>query len=244
MAQIKKEDEMDERFSRTEALIGSESLNKLKNAKVAIFGIGGVGGYVLEGLVRSGVGELLLVDSDTVALTNINRQIIANDESVGKYKVEVAKERAKSINPDVKIDTRIAFFSAETENDFDFSHYDYIVDAIDTVSSKIALIMKAEREGAKIISSMGTGNKLNPLAFEITDIYKTSVCPLARVMRAELKKRGVKKLKVLFSKEEPIKALASDSDAPKTRHAPASISFVPSVAGLAIAGEVIKDLIR
>ena len=235
---------MDERFSRTEALIGSEALNKLKNAKVAIFGIGGVGGYVLEGLVRSGVGELLLVDSDTVALTNINRQIIANDESVGKYKVELAMERAKSINPDVKIDTRIAFFSTETENDFDFSRYDYIVDAIDTVSSKIALILKAEREGAKIISSMGTGNKLNPLAFEITDIYKTSVCPLARVMRAELKKRGVKKLKVLFSKEEPIKALAADSDAPKTRHAPASISFVPSVAGLAIAGEVIKDLIK
>ena len=235
---------MDERFSRTEALIGNEALQKLKNSKVAIFGIGGVGGYVLEGLVRSGVGEFLLVDSDTVALTNINRQIIADTGTVGKYKTEVAAERARSINPDVKIDTRIAFFSTETENDFDFSDCDYIVDAIDTVSSKIALIMKAEREGAKIISSMGTGNKLNPLAFEITDIYKTSVCPLARVMRTELKKRGIKKLKVLYSKEEPIKALASDSDAPKTRHAPASISFVPSVAGLAIAGEVIKDLTK
>ena len=233
---------MNERFSRTEALIGSEALKKLNNSKVAIFGIGGVGGYVLEGLVRSGVGEILLVDSDTVALANINRQIIATEDTIGKYKVEVAAERAKSINPDIKIDTRIAFFSEESENQFDFSTYDYIVDAIDTVSSKIALIMKAEREGAKIISSMGTGNKLNPLAFEITDIYKTSVCPLARVMRTELKKRGIKKLKVLFSKEEPIKALANDADAPKTRHAPASISFVPSVAGLAIAGEVIKDI--
>ncbi len=234
---------MDERFSRTEALIGSEALKKLKNSRVVIFGIGGVGGYVLEGLVRSGVGEILIVDSDTVALTNLNRQIIATEETVGKYKVDVAAERAKSINPDIKINTRIAFFSAENENEFDFSSYDYVIDAIDTVSSKIALIMKAEREGAKIISSMGTGNKLNPLAFEITDICKTSVCPLARVMRAELKKRGVKKLKVLFSKEEPIKALANDADAPKTRHAPASIAFVPSVAGLAIAGEVIKDLI-
>lgn len=234
---------MDERFSRTEALIGSEAISKLKRAKVAIFGVGGVGGYALEALVRSGVGEIDLIDSDTVAPTNINRQIIATDETIGKYKVEVAAERAKSINPNVKINTRIAFFSPENEDSFDFSCYDYIIDAIDTVSSKIALILKAEREGIKIISSMGTGNKLNPLSFEISDIYKTSVCPLARVMRAELKKRGVRKLKVLYSKEEPIKALASDSDSPKTRHAPASISFVPSVAGLVIGGEVIKDLI-
>ena len=234
---------MNERFSRTEALIGSEALKKLNNSRVAIFGVGGVGGYALEALVRSGVGEIDLIDSDTVAPTNINRQIIATEETIGKYKVEVAKERARSINPNVKINTRIAFFSTENENEFDFSVYDYIIDAIDTVSSKIALILKAAREGVKIISSMGTGNKLDPLAFEITDIYKTSVCPLARVMRAELKKRGIKKLKVLYSKEEPIKALASDDDAPKTRHAPASISFVPSVAGLAIGGEVIKDLI-
>lgn len=235
---------MNERFARTEALIGSEALNKLKKARVAIFGVGGVGGYALEALVRSGIGEIDLIDSDTVAESNLNRQIIATEESIGKYKVDVAAARAKSINPDIKINTRIAFFSSENENEFDFSACDYIIDAIDTVSSKIALILKAEREGTKIISSMGTGNKLDPLAFEITDIYKTSVCPLARVMRTELKKRGVKKLKVLYSKEEPIKALASDSDTPKTRHAPASISFVPSVAGLAIAGEVIKDLIK
>ena len=239
-----KEDSMSERFSRTEALIGKEALEKLKNSRVAIFGIGGVGSYALEALVRSGVGEIDLIDSDTVAATNLNRQIIATEATIGKYKVDAAKERAQSINPDIKINTRTAFFSAENENEFDFSGIDYIIDAIDTVSSKIALILKAEREGVKIISSMGTGNKLNPLAFEITDIYKTSVCPLARVMRAELKKRGVKKLKVLYSKEEPVKALADDEDAPKTRHAPASISFVPSVAGLAIAGEVIKDLIK
>lgn len=235
---------MSERFSRTEALIGKDAAQKLKKARVAVFGIGGVGSYALEALVRSGVGEIDLIDSDIVAPTNLNRQIIATETTIGKYKVEVAAQRAKSINPDVKINTRIAFFSAENENEFDFSSYDYVIDAIDTVSSKIVLILKAEREGVKIISSMGTGNKLNPLAFEITDIYKTSVCPLARVMRTELKRRGIKKLKVLYSKEEPIKALADDGDAPKTRHAPASIAFVPSVAGLAIAGEVIKDLIK
>ena len=235
---------MDERFSRTETLLGKGAMEKLKNSRVAVFGVGGVGGYALEALVRSGVGEIDLIDSDVVAKTNINRQIIATEDSIGKYKVDVAKERAESINPEVKINTRIAFFSPENASDFDFSAYDYIIDAIDTVSSKLALIEKAVRGGVKIISSMGTGNNLNPLAFEITDIYKTSVCPLARVMRTELKKRGVKKLKVLYSKEEPIKALANDSDAPKTRHAPASIAFVPSVAGLAIAGEVIKDLIK
>ena len=234
---------MDERFSRTEALIGKEALKKLEGSRVAIFGVGGVGSFALEALVRSGVGEIDLIDSDTVAKTNINRQIIATEESIGKYKVDVALERAKSINPSAKINTRAAFFSEENENDFDFSAYDYVIDAIDTVSSKIALILKAEREGVKIISSMGTGNKLNPLAFEITDIYKTSVCPLARVMRGELKRRGVKNLKVLYSREEPRKVLANDSDAPKTRHAPASIAFVPSVAGLVIASEVIKDLI-
>ena len=235
---------MDERFSRTETLLGKGAMEKLKNSRVAVFGVGGVGGYALEALVRSGVGEIDLIDSDVVAKTNINRQIIATGDSIGKYKVDVAKERAESINPEVKINTRIAFFSPENASDFDFSAYDYIIDAIDTVSSKLALIEKAVREGVKIISSMGTGNKLNPLAFEITDIYKTSVCPLARVMRTELKKRGVKKLKVLYSKEEPIKALANDSDAPKTRHAPASVAFVPSVAGLAIGGEVIKDIIK
>ena len=234
---------MDERFSRTESLIGKEALKKLEGSRVAIFGVGGVGGFALEALVRSGIGEIDLIDSDTVAKTNINRQIIATEESIGKYKVDVALERAKSINPSAKINTRVAFFSEENENDFDFSAYDYVIDAIDTVSSKIALILKAEREGVKIISSMGTGNKLNPLAFEITNIYKTSVCPLARVMRSELKRRGVKKLKVLYSREEPRKVLANDSNAPKTRHAPASIAFVPSVAGLVIASEVIKDLI-
>jgi len=235
---------MDERFSRSETLIGKAAMEKLKNSRVAIFGVGGVGGFALEALARSGVGEIDLIDSDTVATTNINRQIIATEETVGKYKVEVAAERAKSINSKIKINTRIAFFAEENEKEFDFSKYDYVIDAIDTVSSKIALIMKAERESTKIISSMGTGNKLDPLAFEITDIYKTSVCPLARVMRSELKRRGIKKLKVLYSKEEPKRVLASDADAQKMRHAPASIAFVPSVAGLVIAGEVIKELIK
>ena len=235
---------MSERFSRTAALLGEGAMEKLKNSKVAIFGVGGVGSYAFEALVRSGVGTIEIVDSDRVSLSNLNRQLIATEESVGKYKVDVAKERAKSINPDAKIITRQLFFDESTEAEFDFSDCDYVIDAIDTVSAKIALIMKAQREGAKIISSMGTGNKLDPTAFEITDIYKTSVCPLARVMRTELKKRGVRRLKVLYSKEEPIKATVSDDSLPKTRHAPASIAFVPSTAGLIIAGEVIKDLIE
>ena len=231
-------------FDRVKLLVGSSNYQKLKNAKVLVFGIGGVGGYTVEALARSGVGSITFVDGDIVSESNLNRQIIATEETIGKYKVEVAAERAKSINHDIKINARVAFFSPECENEFDFSHYDYVIDAIDTVTSKIALIEKAEREGAKIISSMGTGNKLDPTAFEIADIYNTSVCPLARVMRYELRRRGIKKLKVLYSKEEPIKALIADADAEKSRHAPASISFVPSVAGLIIAGEVIKDLIK
>ena len=233
---------MDERFSRTAALLGESAMEKLNKSKVAIFGIGGVGSYAFEALVRSGVGEIEIIDSDSVSLTNLNRQLIATEESVGKYKVDVAAERAKAINPDIKITTRRLFFDETTADSFDFSSYDYVIDAIDTVSSKIALILKAQDAGVKIISSMGTGNKLDPTKFLIADIFKTSVCPLARVMRSELRKRGVKQLKVLYSKEEPIKALASDESTPKTRHAPASIAFVPSVAGLIIAGEVIREL--
>lgn len=232
---------MEERFSRTEALIGAEAMEKLKNAKVAIFGIGGVGGYALEALVRAGVGELDLIDADKVAESNLNRQIIATADTVGEYKTEAAKARALSINPEAKINVYNLFFTKDNSSDFDFGRYDYVIDAIDTVSSKIELVLRAEESGVKIISSMGTGNKLDPTAFEITDIYKTSVCPLARVMRGELRKRGIKKLKVLYSREEPIKRVVSEEN---SRHAPASISFVPSVAGLVIAGEVIKDLIE
>lgn len=235
---------MDERFSRSAALIGETAMQKLKGARVAVFGIGGVGSYALEALVRSGVGEIDIIDSDTVALSNLNRQLIATEDTIGKYKVDVAEKRAKSINPYVKINAHRIFFSAETENEIDFEKFDYIIDAIDTVTAKLLLITEADKHGIPIISSMGTANKLDPCAFEITDIYKTSVCPLARVMRTELRKRGVKKLKVLYSKEEPKKAVLDSSNEEITRHAPASISFVPSVAGLIIAGEVIKDLIK
>jgi len=233
---------MNERFSRTEALLGGEAIERLADARVAIFGVGGVGGYVLEGLVRSGVGKIDLIDPDTVSRSNINRQIIATEDTVGKYKADVAKERALSINPCAEIRAYRVFFSEECEGDFDFGQYDYVIDAIDSVSSKIALVMKAEREGARIISSMGTGNKLDPTRLEIDDIYNTSVCPLARVMRGELRRRGVKGLKVLYSREEPIKCVIPDTES--TRHAPASTAFVPAAAGLIIAAEVIKDLIR
>lgn len=224
-----------EQFSRTEALIGKENLEKLQNSKVAIFGLGGVGSYVLEGLARAGVGNLILVDNDTISESNLNRQIIALKSTIGKYKVEVAKDRVLEINPNANIKIYQEFFTKESKDILDES-LTYIVDAIDTVSSKLDLIVKAKELNIPIISSMGTGNKLDPTKFEVDDIYKTSVCPLAKVMRRELKQKGIKNLKVVYSKEEPIK-----TDIGRT---PASISFVPSVAGLIIAGEVVKDIIN
>lgn len=227
---------MENQHSRTEMLIGKDSLEKLSNSRVAVFGIGGVGSFAVEALARVGVGNIDLIDNDTINITNINRQIIALHSTLGKHKVEVAKDRIFDINPNIKTKTYQTFFSPETSEDFDFTKYDYIIDAIDSITGKIELVLKAQESKTPIISSMGTGNKLNPEMFEIADIYKTSVCPLAKVMRNELKKRGIKKLKVLYSKETPIK-----KDGQRT---PASISFVPSVAGLIIAGEVIKDLIK
>lgn len=227
---------MDNQFSRTETLIGTEALKRLANSRVAVFGIGGVGGYVVEALARAGVGALDLIDNDEVNITNINRQIIALHSTVGKSKVEVAKERVLDINPGVNIKTYKTFFTPETSDEFDFSQYDYIVDAIDTVTGKIELVMKSQEVNVPIISCLGTGNKMHPEMFEITDIYKTSVCPLAKVMRTELKKRGVKKLKVLYSKETPIKQVG--------QRIPASISFTPPVAGMIIAGEVIRDVVK
>ena len=227
---------MYEGFSREERLIGKENVEKLNKSKVAVFGIGGVGSFVVEGLARAGIGKFLLVDNDTVDITNINRQIHANINTVGKNKVDVMKERILSINPEVEVDVSTEFFTPGSKL-LDNS-LDYIVDAIDTVTGKIELVCKANELNIPIISAMGTGNKLDPTKFEVTDIYKTSVCPLAKVMRKELRSRGIPKLKVVYSKEEPIKP--NDGDY-KT---PASISFVPSVAGLIIAGEVIKDIIN
>lgn len=227
---------MYEGFSREERLIGKENLEKLTKAKVAVFGIGGVGSFVVEGLARAGIGKFLLVDNDTIDITNINRQIHANITTVGKNKVDVMKERILSINPEAEVDVSTEFFMPESEL-LDNS-LDYIVDAIDTVTGKIELVCRANDLNIPIISAMGTGNKLDPTKFEVTDIYKTSVCPLAKVMRKELRSKGIQKLKVVYSKEEPIKP--NDGDY-KT---PASISFVPSVVGLIIAGEVIKDLIN
>ena len=219
-------------------MLGEDAMKRLAATRVAIFGVGGVGGYALEALVRSGVGEIDVIDFDTVSESNINRQIIATEDSVGKYKVDVCRERALSINSEVKINAIRSFFSVDNADEFDLAKYDYIIDAIDTVSAKIELIVRAQAAGVKIISSMGAGNKLDPTRFEVSDVYKTSVCPLARVMRTELKKRGVKKLKVVYSKEEPIKRTINGNG----RHAPGSIAFVPSVVGLIIAGEVIKDI--
>lgn len=230
-------------FSRTEMLLGKEAITKLKNARVAVFGIGGVGGYVVEALARSGVGALDLVDNDTVSLSNLNRQIVALHSTIGKRKTEVAKARVLDINPDCNVQTHNVFFLPETASEFDFSNYDYVVDAIDTVSGKIALIAQAKFYNVPVISSMGTGNKLDPTAFEIADISKTTVCPLARVMRRELKKRGIEHVKVLYSKEEPITRETQETSE-NGKPIPASIAFVPSVAGLVIAGEVIKDLIK
>ena len=233
-------------FSRTQMLFGKEAMEKLKNSRVAVFGCGGVGGYVIEALIRGGVGHLDLIDSDTVALSNINRQIIATTKTVGKYKVDAAKDRALEINPEAEIRTYKTFFMPDTSHLFNFSDYDYVVDAIDTVTGKIELVIKANEANVPIISSMGTGNKTDPTAFEVADIYKTSVCPLAKVMRYELKQRGIKKLKAVYSKELPKKPLYTD-DPPqdgKRRQTPASNSFVPPAAGLIIAGEIIKDLTK
>lgn len=234
---------MQEQFSRTELLIGSAAMEHLKNARVAVFGIGGVGSYTVEALARAGVGALDLIDSDTVAESNLNRQIIATHSAIGRAKVDVAAERVADINPSCNVRTYKVFYLPENAGDFDLSVYDYIVDAVDTVSAKLALVCGANEVHTPIISSMGTGNKLDPTAFEVTDIYKTSVCPLARVMRTELKKRGIQKLKVLYSRETPIKPQGAPLTDDHRRAIPASISFVPSVAGLIIAGEVIKDLI-
>ena len=228
-------------------LLGSEAVEKLKNSRVAVFGIGGVGGYTLEALVRAGVGEIDVIDSDDVALSNINRQILATEKTVGRKKVDVAEERAKEINPEVKINKYPIFYLPETAHSFDFSKYDYVVDAIDTISAKMELIKRANETKTPIICSMGTGNKLDPTAFEVTDIYKTSVCPLARVMRGLCKKAGIKKLKVVYSKEEPRTPIDLDGAETKGtagRTGPASCSFVPPVAGLILAGEVVKDIIN
>ena len=242
-------------FSRTQLLLGAEAMEKLKGAHVAVFGIGGVGGYVCEALVRSGVGAFDLVDDDKVCLTNLNRQIIATRKTIGKYKVEVMRDRILEINPDCDVRVHQCFYLPETADQFDFTQYDYVVDAIDTVTGKIALIENAKKAGTQIISSMGAGNKVDPTAFEVADIYKTSVCPLARVMRYELKRRGIKKLKVVYSKEKPIPPIADEDPngengclskadkVPGKRQVPGSTAFVPSVAGLIIAGEVIKDII-
>ena len=222
-------------FSRTQLLIGEEAIQKLAKSRVAVFGIGGVGGYVCEALIRSGVGAFDLVDDDKVCLTNLNRQIIATRKTVGKYKVEVMKERMLEINPDVDVRTYQCFFLPENADDFPFEEYDYIVDAVDTVTAKISLVMKAKEKGVPIISSMGAGNKLDASQFKVADIYKTKVCPLAKVMRKELKKRGIKSLKCVYSQEEPVKT---------GDRTPASISFTPPVAGMLMAGEVIRNLLE
>ena len=227
-------------------LLGKEALEKLQSSRVAIFGIGGVGGYALEALVRAGVGEIDIIDSDCVAVSNINRQILATVETVGQKKVDVAQARAKAINPDIKINKFDIFYLPETADKFDFNNYDYIIDAIDTVGGKMELIKRAHDCGTPIICSMGTGNKLDPAAFEVADIYKTSVCPLAKVMRSLCRKAGIKHLKVVYSKEAPITPHVTDNAEQKGtagRISPASCSFVPPVAGFILAGEVIKDLV-
>lgn len=246
-------------FSRTELLIGKEGVEKLANSRVAIFGIGGVGGYTVEALARSGVGEFDLIDDDRVCLTNINRQILATRSTVGKYKVDVAMERILDINPRAQVHVYKTFYMPDTADQFDFSVYDYVVDAIDTVTGKLQLVEQAYRTGTKIISSMGAGNKMDASAFQVADISKTSVCPLAKVMRRELRKRGIKKLKVVYSTELPIEPKETEELSCKNhcvcppgtarkctvrRQIPGSTAFVPSVAGLIIAGEVVKDLIK
>lgn len=225
---------MENQFSRTELVIGKENVKKLHSAKVAIFGLGGVGSFVAEGLVRAGVGNFVLVDNDKVSITNLNRQIIATTKTINKYKVDVMKERILDINPNVNVTISKEFFMPDSSHDMIDNSVNYIVDAIDTVTGKIELIITAKKLDIPIISAMGTGNKLDPTKFEVSDIYETKVCPLAKVMRKELKKRGIEKLKVVYSKEEPIRKESEMG----------SVSFVPSVAGLIIAGEVMRDLIQ
>lgn len=246
---------MSEQFTRTESLIGSEGVERLHNARVAVFGIGGVGGYVVEALARSGVGKFVLVDNDTVALSNLNRQIIATMNTLGRQKTEVMRERILSINPEAEVEIHNCFYLPETADEFDFKEYDYVVDAVDTVTAKIDIIVRATEAGVPVVSSMGAGNKIDPTKFQVADIYKTSVCPLAKVMRRELKKRGIKRLKVVYSTEEAItpkfatgnngqgNAVPGEGESNVRRKStPGSIAFVPSVAGLILAGEVVKDL--
>jgi len=249
---------MERPFERAELLLGKNALERLQKARVAVFGLGGVGGYVVEGLARCGVGALDLVDRDIFSISNLNRQILATTETIGRAKVEAAKERVLAINPDCRVNARQCFFLPDTKDQFDFREYDYVVDAIDTVTGKLALVETAREAGVPIISSMGTGNKLDPTAFRIGDIYETTVCPLARVMRRECRKRGIDRLKVLYSTEIPLELCGHMNPAAEVlsgeetqmqempasvKPVPGSVSFVPSVAGLIIAGEVIKDLI-
>lgn len=235
---------MVDQFSRTELLLGKDAIEKLRGARVAVFGVGGVGGYVVEALARSGIGALDLFDNDTVSLSNINRQIIATHETVGRPKTEVAAERVAAICPDTAVCAHTVFYAEENADEFDLSAYDYIVDAIDSVKSKLLLIERAKAVGTPIISAMGAGNKLDPTRFEVADISKTSVCPLAKVVRVELRRRGIQHLKVVYSKEPPIIPKASEELLPGSRRSvPGSVAFVPAVAGLILAGEVVKDLI-
>jgi len=234
---------MENQFQRSAFIIGEEGIEKLQQSHVAVFGVGGVGGYVVEALVRSGIGEITIVDNDTVCLSNINRQIIATHDTVGQYKVDVMEKRIKSINPNAIIHSHRCFFLPETADQFDFASYDYVVDAIDTVAGKLALVDKAQAVGTPIMCSMGAGNKLDPTKFEVADIYKTSICPLAKVMRSECKKRGIKKLKVVYSKELPITPVMQPEEPTQRRSTPGSIAFVPSAAGLIIASTVVRDLL-
>ncbi|MBQ5425925.1 MAG: tRNA threonylcarbamoyladenosine dehydratase [Pseudobutyrivibrio sp.] len=233
-------------FSRTELLLGHSAMEELKNKKVAIFGIGGVGGYVCEALVRSGVGHFEIIDNDDVSLTNINRQIIATHSTVGRLKVDVMKERMLDINPEVDVVARQCFYLPDNADEFDFTSYDYVVDAVDTVTAKLSIICRCKELGVPVISSMGTGNKLNPAAFEIADIYDTTMCPLAKVMRKELKKRDIDSLKVVYSKEKPVEQASDVTEVEEPsdgrRSIPGSTAFCPPVAGLILASEVIKDL--
>ena len=246
---MKMENNVINQFSRTELLYGEEAMRKLAASRVAVFGIGGVGGYVVEALVRSGVGTLDIIDDDKVCMSNLNRQIIATRETIGRYKVDVAEERIHDINPDCVVNAHKTFFLPETQDQFDFNEYDYVVDAIDTVAGKLAIIEKAKKAGTPVISSMGAGNKINPAMFEVSDIYKTTICPLAKVIRHECRKRGIDSLKVVYSKEMPIKPLEDTGcsqevaeNRTKLRATPGSTAFVPSVVGLIIAGEVINDI--
>ena len=236
---------MDDQFSRTRLLLGDDGIEKLQKARVAVFGVGGVGGYVVEALARAGVGALDLIDNDTVARSNLNRQIIATYDTIGKLKVDVAADRVHAINPACTVRVFRTFYLPETKDQFDFTQYDYVVDAIDTVSGKIALVLQAKEAGVPIICAMGAGNKLDPSMFEVADLFKTSVCPLARVMRTECRKRGIRHLKVVYSKEPPVTPAApAENAAPGKRSVPGSVSFVPAAAGLILAGEVVKDLIE